>query len=68
VRVRSRLQNQVHALLSEHGVKVEVTDMFGKNGRRLLAELQLPALSEQRLQECLRLMDQISDEVALADQ
>jgi transposase len=34
----------------------------------MLAELKLPAVSEQRLQACLRLMDQISDEVALADQ
>jgi transposase len=42
VRIRSRLNNQVHALLAEHGVKVEVTDLFGKKGRQMLAERKLP--------------------------
>jgi transposase len=68
VRIRARLKNQVHAVLAEHGVEVEMTDLFGSSGRRLLSELRLPAISQQRLEACLRLIDQVSEEVALADQ
>ena len=68
VRIRGRLKNQVHAVLAEHGVEVNVTDLFGSSGRRLLAELRLPAISQQRLEACLRLIDQLSAEVEFADQ
>ena len=29
VRIRARLKNQVHAMLAEHGVAVEMSDLFG---------------------------------------
>ena len=68
VRIRARLKNQVHAMLAEHGVAVEMSDLFGSSGRRLLSELRLPPISQQRLEACLRLIDRVSEEVALADQ
>jgi len=68
VRIRARLKNQVHAVLAEHGVGVDMTDLFGSSGRRLLSQLRLPAISQQRLEACLRLIDQVSVEVELADQ
>jgi transposase len=68
VRIRTKLKNQIHAVLGEHGVEVEMSDLFGGAGRRLLAELRLPVISQQRLEACLRLIDQVSEEVAVADQ
>jgi transposase len=64
----SRLKNQVHAVLAEHGVEIEVADLFGRAGRRFLSELELPALSRQRVDACLRLLDQLAAELELADQ
>ena len=68
VRIRTKLKNQIHAVLGEHGVEVEMSDLFGSAGRRLLAGLRLPVVSQQRLEACLRLIDQLSEEVAVADQ
>src|ERR687897_1297678 len=46
VRIRSQLKCQVHALVAEHAVQVPMWDLFGKAGRLLLADLQLPAVSQ----------------------
>ncbi len=67
VRVRAKLKAQVHALLGEHGIQPDVIDLFGKRGRALLGELQLPAISQSRLQACLRLIDEVSLEIVLAE-
>jgi transposase len=67
VRVRSHLRCQVHAVLAEHGVHAEVSDVFGKAGRSLLDDLALPELSAARLGANLRLIDALSDEVAEAE-
>jgi transposase len=67
VRIRSQLKCQVHALVAEHAVQVPMWDLFGKAGRLLLADLQLPAVSQGRVQASLRMIDAISDEVAAAD-
>ena len=68
VRIRTKLKNQIHAVLGEHGVEVEMTDLFGAAGRRLLSELRLPAVSQQRLEACLRVIEELTDEVAVADE
>lgn len=67
VRIRSQLKCQVHALVAEHAVQVPMWDLFGKAGRLLLADLQLPAVSQGRVQASLRMIDAISDEIAAAD-
>ena len=67
MRIRTKLKNQIHAVLGEHWVEVEVTDQFGAAGHRLLSELRLPAVSQQRLEACLRI-EELSDEVDVADQ
>lgn len=67
VRIRSRLKSQVHALLADHGVRLNVSDAFGREGRRLLAALTLPPVSEHRLAAHLRLIDTLAAEIALAD-
>jgi hypothetical protein len=53
VRMRSRIRAQVHAVLAEHRVATPMSDLFGKEGRRLLEELHLPELSQGRLEACL---------------
>src|ERR1700737_2153651 len=67
-RIGTKLKNQIHAVLGEHGVEVEMTDLFGGAGRRLLSELRLPAVSQQRVEACLRVIEELTDEVAVADE
>jgi transposase len=62
VRMRSRVQSQLHALLADLGVIPELTTRFGPAGRRWLAELQLPAGARGRLDAGLRLIDAITVE------
>jgi len=67
VRIRSRIRNQVHALLAEHGVVNPVSDLFGKRGRQILEELRLPERSQNRVEACLRLVDDLDTEIEIAD-
>src|SRR5438128_1350091 len=67
VRMRSRIKCQVHAVLAEHGVANPMSDLFGKSGRYLLQELRLPALSQSRVEACIRLVDDLETEVEIAD-
>jgi hypothetical protein len=59
VRMRSRIRAQVHAVLAEHGVVTPMSDLFGKQGRRLLDELRLPELSQGRLEVEFRARDSL---------
>src|SRR5437870_1614861 len=67
VRLRTRLTCQVHALLAEHGAMPEMTDIFGRGGKRFLASLELPEISRGRIQANVRLADEIAAEVAKAE-
>jgi transposase len=67
VRIRSQLRCQIHAVLADHGVHWEVSDVFGKAGRALLDELALPPVSKARLEANLRLIDALTEEVAEAE-
>lgn len=67
VRIGSRLKCQVHAILADHGVTPEPSDLFGRRGRLLLGGLRLPEISQERLAANLRLLDAIAGEVRLAD-
>jgi transposase len=66
VRIRTRLKCQIHALVAEAGVAVSMTDLFGRGGRALLADLRLPDISSGRLEANLRLIDTLSTEVTAA--
>jgi transposase len=63
VRQRTRLRNQVHAVLARNLIAVPVTDLFGKEGRRLLDELELPWHEQEQLGSALRLHDAVAAEV-----
>ncbi len=67
VRVRAKLKAQVHALLGEHGLQPEVVDLFCNKGRQLLRDLQMPAISRSRLEACMRLIDEVSLEIVIAE-
>jgi transposase len=67
VRQRTRLRNQIHALLARNLVDVPMTDLFGKAGRRLLAELRLDEHEQAQLECALRLHDALSREVCQVD-
>jgi transposase len=67
VRMRSRVQSQLHALLADLGVIPELTTLFGPAGRRWLADLRMPASARDRLDAGLRLIDAITVEVTHAD-
>lgn len=63
VRQRTRLKNQVHAVLHQQGLRSPVTDVFGKRGRRWLAGVQLPLQARESVNVCLRLLDGYSEEI-----
>src|SRR2546422_5176421 len=63
VRHRTRLKNQVHAVLHQQGLHSPVTDLFGKRGRQWLAGLKLPATARESVNVCLRLLDGYNEEV-----
>lgn len=63
VRQRTRLKNQVHAVLHQQGLRSPVTDMFGKRGRWWLAGVKLPAQARESVNVCLRLLDGYTEEI-----
>jgi hypothetical protein len=67
VRQRTRLRNQVHAVLARNLIEAPVTDVFGQGGRRWLAELSLPAQEREQVDNNLRLHDALDAEVELVE-
>jgi transposase len=67
VRQRTRLRNQIHAVLTRNLVDAPVTDVFGHGGRRWLAEIELPAHEREAVDSNLRLHDALDGEVELAE-
>ncbi len=60
VRIRSQLRCQIHAVLADHGVHFEASDVFGKAGRIFLEELRLPPHLE-RAARCQPPSDRCAD-------
>jgi transposase len=67
VRQRTRLRNQVHAVLARNLIEAPVTDVFGQAGRRWLTELALPAHEREQVDSNLRLHDALDAEVELVE-
>jgi transposase len=57
VRQRTRLKNQVHAVLHQQGLRSPVTDLFGRRGRQWLAQVKLPVQARESVNVCCRLID-----------
>jgi transposase len=68
VRQRTRLKNQVQAILHRNlVVRCPAADLFGIKGRRWLAEQELPADERATATALLRQLDFHADELALID-
>jgi transposase len=63
VRQRTRLKNQVHAVLHGEGLRSPVTDLFGKRGRWWLKSVKLPEQARESVEVCLRLLDGYTEEI-----
>jgi transposase len=64
VRHRSALKNRIHASLLAFGHPCPVSDLFGLEGRALLRRLEFPEPWLGDVETSLRLIDQISFEIA----
>ena len=63
VRQRTRLKNQVHAVLHQQGLRSPQTDLFGKRGRLWLQAVKLPEQARASVNACLRMIDCYSEEI-----
>ena len=63
VRQRTRLKNQVHAVLHQQGLGSPATDLFGRRGRQWLAGVKLPPAARESVNACLRMIDHYSQEI-----
>lgn len=67
VHTRTRLKNQISALLRRYGHKPSVKDKFGKAGRTWMQSLQLPTMAAMLLDIYLAVIDVISAYVSECD-
>jgi transposase len=65
VRTRSAAKNEIHAALMRRLVpKPGFSDLFGKGGRRWLAELELPAAERESVDSAMRQIEFCESEIA----
>jgi transposase len=65
VRAKSAAKNEIHAALMRRLVpKPDVSDLFGKAGRRWLAELELPAAERESVSSAMRQIAFCESEIA----
>ncbi|MEQ4305535.1 IS110 family transposase [Plantactinospora sp. B6F1] len=68
VRQRTRIKNQVHAILARNLVPTPpVSDLFGKTGRHWLSRQPLPADESSSVRALLRQLDFHGEELAVVD-
>jgi transposase len=65
VALRSNLKCQVHAVLAAAGIAVPMSDLFGANGRQLLAATRLSVESRSRVDSLIRLITALDFEIDL---
>jgi transposase len=66
VAVRTKFKNRIQATLAKYAIVIdEVSDVFGKQGRRLVeaAIRELPPETQQSVKEQLTLLDQVSAQI-----
>ena len=57
--LRSSVKNRVHAILHRFGILHSFSDLFGKQGRRFLEQLELPSASRAVLTSSLEILDEV---------
>jgi transposase len=60
---RSRLKNRIHATLLAHGIPCRVSDLFGKEGRRLLGEMDLPEPWRTNVTASVQMIDSLQAQI-----
>jgi transposase len=69
VRARSRAKNEIHAVLMRClKDRPPVSDLFGVNGRRWLAEQQLPVVERETVDSAVRQVEFLDTEIAAVEQ
>ena len=68
VRQRTRLKNQVHAILHQHGLRSGASDLFGKAGREWLQQAPVGEGARGALSTYLHLIDEFTGHVKQQDQ
>jgi transposase len=63
IRMRSKVKNTIHAVLSKLGIQHPFSDLFGKAGRRFLDGLEVRPPYAGQLQSALRLLDGLEAEI-----
>jgi transposase len=65
---RTRAKNEIHAALMRRLIaKPKFSDLFGREGRRWLKELELAAEERETVDSCLRQIDFLDSELAQTD-
>ncbi|MCA1677878.1 MAG: IS110 family transposase [Actinobacteria bacterium] len=64
---RTRLRNQVHAVLTRNLIDAPMTDVFGQGGRQWLAGVALPEHEREQVDSDLRLHDALDREIELVE-
>jgi transposase len=63
VKHKSALKNRIHSTLVNFGKPCPVTDLFGVEGRRLLARLEVPEPWRQNITASLSLIDTLEEQI-----
>jgi transposase len=64
VKQRTMLKNRIHASLVAYGIECSVSDLFGRKGRKLLADAPLPAAWRDSTEASLRLIEALDTEIS----
>ncbi len=67
VHERTALKNRIHSTLIAHGRPCPVSDLFGRQGRRLLAGLGLESPWSETVATCLELIDDYDAKIGNAE-
>jgi transposase len=67
-RNRTRYKNQIHAVLHQYGKQAAVSDLFGREGRAWLAQVELRPAGRQAVDTYLRQLDTLEQEIVRLDQ
>ena len=68
VKQRTQAKNEIHGVMHRNlKGRPPASDLFGKKGRRWLADQELPADERQTGDACLRQIDFLDDEIELVD-
>ena len=64
VRIRTKMKNMIQHVLAAHNIETpEISDLFGKKGKKFLREVQLSQMDRMRVDGYLKVMDVIEDEI-----